>query len=450
MWSILTEVIVFGLMMWLFIWYYWGFWLGANKEVKFKAVVDEEIKKVRAKIKDLKKDWVITGDVDYKIERVLFNSWGVVFVNYNIILTDGSGNHLSADKFNKVVAFVFWEQLKNDFNFKVDSNLNVNYLKSNPMCKINFINCKKNYFFSSTINNINFTFSSCDDNVIVWGELNRQVNLGDGSDILTISSNAKADINLGKWNDKVFIFKNLESNLDAWEGCDLLTLKWDSNWNINLWNGFDLLSVLGNLNWEVLSNGKSLIFVNKNINNKVTLWSNSDFILVKGNINWKINMWAGDDKIITLRWSYSGIDLWNWNDKFIVCWKLEGKVDGWEGEDYIKLISYTKEDYEFNKDWIKDKLSNIEHIIFKNTSIADDFLKLSCWYFNRVSFNNLISILSRDRENINNQKISNQNLNTSEIWLKFRNALKKKLFVDLDYDNSTIVLSFTKRYNLLK
>jgi len=105
---------VFGILLALIIWYLGWTDLSVNKEIKFRAIIQQEVKKVQnaANNKDLisKVNSLQDGNFSwftYKIERKIWHDKEQSYEEFKIYLQDTSGNKLSPEVFETIVSSIY-------------------------------------------------------------------------------------------------------------------------------------------------------------------------------------------------------------------------------------------------------------------------------------------------------------------------------------------------------
>jgi VCBS repeat-containing protein len=201
-----------------------------------------------------------------------------------------------------------------------------------------------------------------DDNLLVKGELNSNGSIygGAGNDSVEIRGNANEDIDLSKGNDRLAIGGSVNSNAEITlgEGNDSAYIARDLNSDIDAGTGNDTVVIGGSINSggdAELGSGDDILSVQGDVSGKIRGDDGNDTVIIKGNV-----------------WSNADIELGSGNDVIIIEGKLYSEVDGESGNDSIYLSSYTKNDYYNNVDNIKSKIVNFENIVMSDGVIKGD------------------------------------------------------------------------------
>ena len=201
-----------------------------------------------------------------------------------------------------------------------------------------------------------------DDNLLVKGELNSNGSIygGAGNDSVEIRGNANEDVDLSKGNDRLAIGGSVNSNAEITlgEGNDSAYITRDLNSDIDAGTGNDTVVIGGSINSggdAELGSGDDILSVQGDVSGKIRGDDGNDTVIIKGNV-----------------WSNADIELGSGNDVIIIEGKLYSEVDGESGNDSIYLSSYTKNDYYNNVDNIKSKIVNFENIVMSDGVIKGD------------------------------------------------------------------------------
>ena len=153
MWVLVSEVIIFWILLALIVGYFWGRDLSINKEIVFRQYVQQEVKKIEKKTSWKKEKMMDDGgspslsnastgsfsDITYKIERVIAHNKDQSFSEYKIILQDSSWHKLDPETFSKVVKQIYWKKEQVKLQNKVTSSnvastgSNINYEWNNVL-----------------------------------------------------------------------------------------------------------------------------------------------------------------------------------------------------------------------------------------------------------------------------------------------------------------------------
>ncbi len=220
-----------------------------------------------------------------------------------------------------------------------------------------------------------------DDTVYVKYDTSGDVNLGDGNNQLEIggSVNYYSEIYSGNNDDKIKVNGNLNGDISTAGGNDEVVINGSVNSNADIYtgDGEDKVTVNGDLNNDILTgndNDKVQIKGNINSGGYINTGNGDDTVLVEGTLNENILTSYGNDKVHIKGNINSGGDVWlgSGDDILQVDGKVYGYLRGEEGNDSLILSSYTKADYDNNKDGIKYKISSFENIKFADGSIIGD------------------------------------------------------------------------------
>lgn len=243
----------------------------------------------------------------------------------------------------------------------------------------NFIYIGNN--ISGKIEIFDSTISSNEDLTIEENAYDR-INLGFGNDIVKIKSstnlislngkigeskniNIKSDINaielLGNSDDNVYIGGNITGELGL--NRNSLYLGYGED-NVFIEGNLFKLEKLGGLN-KIIVNGNLLGSINVGLN------GNEDSkILIKGTLG----EWGGttrfhngnDQFYIGKMVNYHTVNMGGGNDQVIINDRVLNIIDGATGIDSILLLSYSRTDWDNNKDNIRNNIRNFENISFSS------------------------------------------------------------------------------------
>ena len=249
-------------------------------------------------------------------------------------------------------------------------------------------------------NTINFnevnnkkTYGNGDENVHISGNMNKEINLGNGnntlevdgnsdkikagsgSDTVNIDGNQNKDINLGSGDNRIDVDGNA-AKIEVGSGDDKIRVGGNSYKTISMGDGDNILDIEGNTEKITAGSGDDTVIIGGNAYNEITLGSGSDTVYIEGNSHEEIQLDSGND-IITIQGN------------------IYDDIDGGAGIDSIVLGSYTKADYDNNVNDIQNKLENFENFKFSDGEIIGDS---SVFHESEVNYETTISILATQED----------------------------------------------------
>jgi hypothetical protein len=273
-------------------------------------------------------------------------------------------------------------------NIIFEASENLIFVGSNLNGSINIKpkNNANNFIFignniSGKIEVFDSTISSNEDLTVEENVYNK-INLGFGNDIIKL----KRSTNLISLNGKIGDSKNINIETDI-NAIELL-----GNSNDNIYIGGNITGEMGlNRNSLYLGYGEDNVFIEGNVFNLEKL-GGLNKIVIKGNLLGSINMglngnedskiiikgtlgeWGGTTKFyngndqiyVGKMVNYHTINMGGGNDQVIINDRILNIIDGSTGIDSILLLSYSRADWDNNKDNIKNNIRNFENISFSS------------------------------------------------------------------------------------
>ncbi|MBI3445549.1 MAG: tandem-95 repeat protein, partial [Magnetospirillum sp.] len=215
---------------------------------------------------------------------------------------------------------------------------------------------------------------SGDDTVKIGGASNTAIDLGSGNDALDIGGSNNAAITAGSGDDRVKLGGAANAAIDLGDGNDDLLVNGANNASITAGIGDDSVLVKGDGNAAInLGDGNDQLEVQGAANASISGGSGNDYVHVTGSSNASISGGDGSDVIrVDGNVNSSSISGGGGNDSVFVGGRMWGYADGGSGTDSIELGSYSRADWDANKDSIRSHVTNFENIKFSDGSVMGD------------------------------------------------------------------------------
>jgi len=292
MWIILSEVIIFWIILSLFLGHFLGFWLWINKEIRFTENYNHQIKLIKEKINNYNHN--NSDNLKYKITRLVSYDNEKTYRKYVITILNSSWDAIDPNKFEKVAKAVVWTNTSWT-NFSPTSWTKINY-KNNLLIyhgRPSYINGA-----NGDIEKAEKEFQKYDK--VILADWLQNINNIDYNNTKTIIADLKGKVDfywtismLNKWNmtykkftDDVFRWKSIwvswifvtSSDKDSWS--KYMSWLWMSIYKAYLTSTYNFIK----LQWL------KVIYNSWNFNNLFSIlrFSNDDMIIFKNfyYLNW--------------------------------------------------------------------------------------------------------------------------------------------------------------------
>lgn len=233
------------------------------------------------------------------------------------------------------------------------------------------------------------------DNILAVGkDMNGTLVAGSGDDEIEIGKDANGDINLGDGDNKLLVGKDLNGNLDLGSGSDEVIITQDANDDyINLGDGNNYLDVGKDTNVSItagdgndsieigkdanqgpidLGNGYNYLKIGKDANVVITTGDQADYVWITKNKNSSgAVLGGGDDYLYIGGNNNSPVDMGSGNDFVCILGDFYSLIDGGSGTDSIYLGNFSQAAWVADS-WRHHYLSNFENIMFNDGSVSGD------------------------------------------------------------------------------
>ncbi|WP_111606111.1 retention module-containing protein [Marinomonas arctica] len=211
-------------------------------------------------------------------------------------------------------------------------------------------------------------FGSGNDQIVIDNDVEKWLDAGDGDNSIyvgdDVNRNNSAGIKTGSGDDDIFVKDNVDSTIQTGGGNDRVQIGYD------LGNGYHSAHIN-------LGDGDNNLIIKNDVNNYSTVHSGSgdDVVSIGDDVRYDADIQLGDgndrltigDKIE----KEVSINLGSGNDVLVVGGKVsdEAWVDGGSGSDSVWFESYSRSDYNSDKDGIKSRFANFENFKFSDGTV---------------------------------------------------------------------------------
>ncbi|MGO2354758.1 MAG: VCBS domain-containing protein [Marinomonas foliarum] len=234
---------------------------------------------------------------------------------------------------------------------------------------------KSDVIDSATYHDYNYDqwqqFGSGNDQIVIDNDVEKWLDAGDGNNSIYVGDDVNrgggAGIKTGSGNDDIFVEDNVHSTIQTGEGND----------RVQIGNDLGNDSEGAHIN---LGDGDNKLIIEDDVNKHSTVHSGSgdDFVSIGDDVRYQadIQLGSGDDtlKIGGNIDAKVSINLGSGNDLLVVGGEVSSSawVDGGQGSDSVWFESYSRSDYNSDKDGIRSRFVNFENIKFSDGSVIGD------------------------------------------------------------------------------
>ena len=208
-------------------------------------------------------------------------------------------------------------------------------------------------------------FDNRDDQIVIDEDVEEWLDAREGNNAIYVGEDVDKDggIQTGSGNDDIFVGNNADGTIQTGGGNDRVQISNDlgddTKAHIHLGDGDNQLIIGGDVNKHSTvhsGSGDDSVSIGANVEHHadIQLGSGNDTLTIGGEIE-----------------KHVSINLGSGNDMLVVSGTVSDKawVDGGSGSDSVWFESYTRSDYDADKDGIKSNFANFENFKFSDGSI---------------------------------------------------------------------------------